>query len=470
MVAAVTFKRRAHEMRYLFAILFFLTFFVGNATAQTQLSNCISFSNTSARIIDRNSVYSAVSWKSQVTNSCSEPIIYDFTLKAQSADRIELDRSRQYDFYIPPLTSSIVSSGLLLTSSKAEGFNSVAITLDRASKASSSIIGDSDSCLSVHSVKPSRVITQNTVYQRRSWQARVSNSCDRNFLVDLAYKIYDSESYEISSNSKYDAYIPSNGTVVVSYSDLLSPVNLFGSIGRDTVVIRRAQVTDKKPLKQTHFAWLSSALSYFSDIDGKLLTSVKADRIGMFRLNLSMEPHASDILFKLNEDSLVELDAETRGISTFNTATNFLTVPVAEVILGQQKLTLQDLNFNLIAPEKWLFRLESFTEYSAPLRLLDGADDCLYVNSLDSKLLDTNSVYSEVSFLADISNRCDKEFMIDIEFTANDSGGFIIDDTKIYNFLVSANSSSAVTRSMLISPSLLEQQLAKIGVAILVKQ
>ena len=80
---------------------------------------------------------------------------------------------------------------MLLTSSKAEGYNSVAITLDRASKASSSIIGDSDSCLLVHSVKPSRVITENTVYQRRSWQARVSNSCDRNFLVNLKRSDHD---------------------------------------------------------------------------------------------------------------------------------------------------------------------------------------------------------------------------------------------------------------------------------------
>jgi hypothetical protein len=469
------FKAAAHHlkgvpMRNLFAIFLFLTFFVGNATAQTQLSNCISFSNTSARIIDRNSVYSAVSWRSQVTNSCPEPIIYDFTLKAQSADRIELDRSRQYDFYIPPLTSSIVSSRLLLTSSKAEGFNSVAITLDRASKAGSSIIGDSDSCLSVHSVKPSRVFTENTVYQRRSWQARVSNSCNRNFLVDLTYKVYDSESYEISSNSKYDAYIPSNGTVVVSYSDLLSPVNLFGSRGRDTVVIRRAQATDKKPLRQTHFAWLSSALSYFSDVDGKLLTSVKANGIGMFRLSLSMEPHPSDILFKLNEDSLVELDAETRGISTFNTATNYLTVPVAEVTLGQQKLILEDLSFNLIAAEGWFFRLEGYTEYSAPPRLLEGADDCIYVTLLDSKTLETNSVYSEVSFLADISNKCSREFLLDVEFTAHDSGGFVIDDTREYDFKVLPNASSTVTKRMLISPFILERGLAKIGVSVTVSK
>ncbi len=457
-------------MRNLFAVLLLLTFSVDNATAQTSLSNCISFSDTSTKIIDRNNVYSAVSWRSQVTNSCSEPIFYDFTLKALSADRIELDRSRQYDFYIPPLTSSIVSSRLLLSSSKAEGLNSLVITVEGAAKASSSIIGDSDSCLSVHSVKPSRIITENTVYQRRSWQARVSNSCDRNFLVDLSYKVFDSESYELSSGNKYDTYVPSKGSVIVSHSDLLSPVSLFGSIGRDVIEVRRVQITDKKPLKQSHFAWLPSALSHFSDVDGKLLTSVKADGIGMFRLTLSMEPHASDILFKLNEDSLVGLDAETRGISTFNTATNFLTVPVAEVTLGQQKLTLQDLNFKLIAAERWLFRLERYTEYNAPSRLLEGADDCIYVTLLDSKTLETNSVYSEVSFIADISNKCDRELILDVEFTAHDSGGFIIDDTREYDFKVLPNASSTVTKRILISPAMLEKRLAKIGVSISVSK
>lgn len=107
----------------------------------------------------------------------------------------------------------------------------------------------------------------------------------------------------------------------------------------------------------------SSALHVFEYHSGILQTTVDGgEELGAYSLNLSLHDDSSDIIFKLNTDSLVALSIKPDDRASFDRGDNRLRIPSLELNNNGVVANIRNVVFVLINAEQWLFKLESYEQ------------------------------------------------------------------------------------------------------------
>ena len=80
-------------------------------------------------------------------------------------------------------------------------------------------------------------------------------------------------------------------------------------------------------------------------------------------------------------------------------------------------------------------------------------------------MLQSNSVYTEVAWKADVVNSCDERFNVTVVFTLSDKDDFELNSDR-QGIRVPGNSTGKARVKMLVSPPEKAQRMAKQGVAL----
>lgn len=125
-----------------------------------------------------------------------------------------------------------------------------------------------------------------------------------------------------------------------------------GNIVRPSnLVLMNAEVTHR----------YSEAVSVFEYQSTLLFTSVSVNGgEEMYTLNLSLVPDPEKIIFRLNTETMVPLQAAIEGMSTYSTSDNLLRIPSVEVNDFGLILTLSNVVLRLTDPATWEFTVESY--------------------------------------------------------------------------------------------------------------
>jgi hypothetical protein len=93
----------------------------------------------------------------------------------------------------------------------------------------------------------------------------------------------------------------------------------------------------------------------------------------------------------------------------------------------------------------------------------DNPKDCLKFEGLDSSVLSSNDVFTELAWKADVVNSCAEPYRVKVVFTIYDKSEFELDnDTQ--NVYVPANGVGKARGKMLVSPPEKARRMAKQGV------
>lgn len=104
----------------------------------------------------------------------------------------------------------------------------------------------------------------------------------------------------------------------------------------------------------------SAAISLFEYNSGLLMTSINGgDSIGLLSLNFSLLTDRDDIVFKLNMDSLVALQAIPDGAASFSLEDNRLRIPTIELNNNGNIVVATDAVLLLTDADNFEFTLES---------------------------------------------------------------------------------------------------------------
>jgi len=93
----------------------------------------------------------------------------------------------------------------------------------------------------------------------------------------------------------------------------------------------------------------------------------------------------------------------------------------------------------------------------------DNPKDCLKFQGLDSSVLSSNDVFTELAWKADVVNSCADTYQVRVVFTIYDKSEFEL-DTDSQNVLVPANGVGKARGKMLVSPPEKAHRMAKQGV------
>ncbi|MDP1931651.1 MAG: peptidylprolyl isomerase [Gammaproteobacteria bacterium] len=107
----------------------------------------------------------------------------------------------------------------------------------------------------------------------------------------------------------------------------------------------------------------TSAVSVFEYQSGVLQTSVDGgESLGAYSLALTLVPDRPNVVFKLDTDSMVDLEVKPEGISTFATSDNKLRIPYLEVNNNGNVGSFTNVILVLSDAVNWEFTLESYDQ------------------------------------------------------------------------------------------------------------
>ena len=107
----------------------------------------------------------------------------------------------------------------------------------------------------------------------------------------------------------------------------------------------------------------TSAVSVFEHQSGVLQTSVDGgETLGIYSLTLTLQPNRPNVVFRLDADSMVDLEVKPVGISTFSASDNRLRIPYLEVNNNGSVSSFTNVVLVLSDAAKWEFTLESFQQ------------------------------------------------------------------------------------------------------------
>lgn len=94
--------------------------------------------------------------------------------------------------------------------------------------------------------------------------------------------------------------------------------------------------------------------------------------------------------------------------------------------------------------------------------------DCLKIETFDSSVLSTNSVYTELAWKADVANSCDETFSVRVTFTIYDKDEFELDSDH-QDISVPPNGTGKARGKMLVSPPEKARRMTKQGASLSIR-
>lgn len=151
--------------------------------------------------------------------------------------------------------------------------------------------------------------------------------------------------------------------------------------------------------------------------------------------------------------------------STYATATNTL------AMLEQQYFVAK---YGIPAPNPTEVSVRASTDQSATSQPVQGPagnneaskpKDCLKIDTFDSSVLSTNSVYTELAWKVDVANSCAETLAVRVTFTIYDKDEFELDSDH-ENIAVPPNGIGKARGKMLVSPPEKARRMARQGAAL----
>lgn len=426
---------------------------------------CLYLSSSENSVILTNDSYAELSWKADISNSCSEPASVSVTYRITDINGLELGYGIETDIYVPPYGTGKARDTMLISPPDAldQSYSSL-ISFNAYSYSPT----QAEQCLRVGAVS-SNSINTNSFYEEISWKVDVFNDCDESFDTAVYFKIYDAEEFQLDYGIETSVFVPPNGIGKARDTALLAPelIQRKALIGASLTSQYQKEVPDWLEAGQ----WISSSTSHFDFESGLLTTSVNGGTAGNFNFTLSPISSEGTTSFKINQSSIIAIGSTPPGASAFYTDDSTLRIPVLRIDNNAEYDFLENLVLNLTNQTDLLFALESYAYPMAPngSRGVEGASTCLVVDDLGFTEIESNSTYTELSWFVDILNSCSESFEIDLYFNLFDDDEFLIDYGIETRISVPPNGSSQPTDTILLSPPNLVDQIFKMGTKIRVR-
>lgn len=94
--------------------------------------------------------------------------------------------------------------------------------------------------------------------------------------------------------------------------------------------------------------------------------------------------------------------------------------------------------------------LETLSQEQTSITSSESSKNSIEIVSIDSKVVETNSIWHRHSYVLKVRNNSDREVLFDAEIVWQDSDGFLIDTDRQYRLSIPANSENTYTGMQLI--------------------
>ena len=182
-----------------------------SSAAQADDTDCIKASNLTAINLTSNSSFAEVSWKVDVTNSCSYPISMGYKWEAFDSEKFLLDSDSGFGEIIPPdQTVSIKDIALLSPPEKSEQLASQLFTPLYISRSDSSAY----SCLKAIE-ENNAIIEINSSYVQTGWSTLVKNECSTPVTANISNFVLEGNNHAIDYDLAFSEYCPPNSSKAI---------------------------------------------------------------------------------------------------------------------------------------------------------------------------------------------------------------------------------------------------------------
>jgi peptidyl-prolyl cis-trans isomerase A (cyclophilin A) len=292
------------------------------------LNQCLTISSPSGLIISRNSIFAEVSWQTSVTNTCNQRFSADVTYKAFDSNGFELERDFVFNVQVPAFGTTNITDVALISPPE----NADLVVRQTAAFTSDAVAATlANLCLSV-GVPSGIVVDRNSTFSELSWQAAVTNSCGQFFSADIAYKVLNSDGFELDRDLVFNAIIEPFETKIITDTVLVSPPENVDEVTNQIVFITGEETTASSSQQclstnDANFKELSSN-SLFSEISWQATIT-----------NSCNQTFLADATFKLFTAEGFEIDSDRAfdvsiaALATTQVTDTMLVSPVSNAAL-----------------------------------------------------------------------------------------------------------------------------------------
>jgi len=374
-----------------------------SCAAQADDADCINASNLSAINLTSNSSFAEVSWKVDVTNSCSYPISMGYKWEAFDSEQFLLDSDSGFGEIIPPAqTVSIKDIALLSPPEKAEQLVSQLFTPSYIQRSDSTVY----SCISV--IENNKAIVEaNSSFVQTGWSTIVENNCMTPVTANITNFVLEGNNHAINYDLSFTEYFPSQSRKAIFGTHLVDP-ELGDFIVETQSVFKSIEVAElPRKIEFGKRIWNTPALL---DVETSFLFAVidvqdETYYQGGFTLN-------PDLTFSFLPSTLAIMEEYSARPVVFSSSDGMLSIPSLDIQNYPAIDTLEHVELKLTNPKTLTFSLGSFSDAAYPNSTFSTVEtgDCLRINDASLKELSRNSSYVEMSYKIEISNSCNQRF------------------------------------------------------------
>lgn len=416
-----------------------------SSAAQADDTDCIKASNLSAINLTSNSSFAKVSWKVDVTNSCSYPISMGYEWEAFDSEKFLLDSDSGFGEIIPPnQTVSIKDIALLSPPEKSEQLASQLFTPLYISRSESSEY----SCLKAIEENNS-IVESNSSYVQTGWSTLVKNECSTPVTANISNLVLEGNKHAINYDLAFREYFPPNSNKAIFGTHLVDS-ELGDFIAETQSVFDSIEVAElPSKIEFGKRIWNTPALL---DVENNLLVAIidvqdETYYQGGFRLN----PNLTFTFLPSTQDIVEGYSARP---TVFSSDSGLLTLPSIEVQNYPGIATLEHAEFQLTDPETLTLSIRSYSDAANPNSTFSTAEtgDCLRIEDASFRELSRNASYVEVSYKIELSNTCNQRFEFSSYFHFLTEYHVEIDYDLIFGSVLEAGESKSISDITLIDP------------------
>ena len=416
-----------------------------SSAAQADDTDCIKASNLTAINLTSNSSFAEISWKVDVTNSCSYPISMGYKWEAFDSEKFLLDSDSGFGEIIPPdQTVSIKDIALLSPPEKSEQLASQLFTPLYISRSDSSAY----SCLKA--IEENNAIVEiNSSYVQTGWSTLVKNECSTSVTANISNFVLEGNNHAIDYDLAFSEYFPPNSSKAIFGTHLVD-AELGNFIVETQSVFESIEVAElPSKIEFGKRIWNTPALL---DVENNFLVAiidVQDDTYyqGGFRLN-------PNLTFTFLPDTLDIVEEYSARPTVFSSELGLLTLPSIEVQNYPGIATLEHAEFQLTDPEALTFSVKSYSDAANPNSSYSTVEtgDCLRIEDASFREISRNASYVEISYKIEVSNSCNQRFEFSSYFHFLTEYHVEIDYDLIFGSVFEAGESKSISDITLIDP------------------
>ncbi len=407
--------------------------------------DCIRASNLSSINLTSNNSFAEISWKVDISNTCSYPISMGYKWEAFDSDDFLLDSDSGFGEIIPPnRTVSIKSIALLSPPAKAQKVYRQYFTPNQITRSEEATY----SCISVIE-NNNLIFDQNDSFTQLGWSAVIRNQCATGVKANITNYALEGNSHALDYDRAYSEYFPPNASKAVFGTHLVdSELNEFITATEST--IKSAEIANL-PTKVEYGEWIWAAGALLDVELGVLAAVIDIQDGHYYEAGFTLNP---DLTFTFLPATLATRDEYLYRHSSFSAATGKLTLPNIDVENYPNINVLEHTELQLIDADSLTFSVASYSDAANPNFTYSTNEtlDCLRVEDADIRELSRNTSYAEISYKIEVSNSCSQSFEFSSYLHFLTQYHVEIDYDLIYSNIIEANSTKTFSGTTLLDP------------------